>query len=218
MRDGIRDGREWARVEKGEKLEYAWCVEGFVSGWPHVHIAHNLAWLERGRAIEAWAAATRLPVERIHQAFVEDPTDTARYLVKYLSKAVLTLCVLVLLEGKHLIGSTMKRKKPEPQNWQLLRVEPFECMRKLVIGTSEKMLKSGCVVVKRKKDDWSVWSIPDGDAPKSDARWSNGGRGQTLDWILREVVEIRHSVGGRSEVERKLLEDRINEGRWGADS
>jgi hypothetical protein len=161
LRDSLRDGSNDVRVAGGGKLEYAWVIEAHESGYPHVHMAHNLEWLDRGAAIRAWARATGLGVRGIHQERVRDKSGTSRYLVKYMTKARLTLDVLVLLAGKHLIGSTIRRKKEDRELWDLLRIEKFRSAESMLMGSDEWMRKVGCVVKSRVESMWSIWSIPE---------------------------------------------------------
>lgn len=155
IRDGLRMRRRWARVEGGGKLEYAWCIEAHKSGWPHVHIVHNLGYLKRGRAMRAWKRITGLRVKRIHQAVVRDQSGASRYLCKYIAKGGISPDVLVLVRWKKLVHSTLRKPKASASGWELLRMVDREKARDLLSGRSRELAELGYVA-----DGWSdsVWA------------------------------------------------------------
>ena len=194
LRGFLRWGSDDIRVEGGGKFQYAWCVESHLSGYPHVHLAHNLAWLERERAIEAWSIATALEIKRIHQSRVRDDSGMSRYLVKYLTDAELPLDILVLMKGKHLIGSTIRRAKVDPSGWRLLRMEGVDKIAAILAGKSEHLVRVGATVKEGVPGCYCLWNIPGHFEVPTDMEESGDTAGIMWRWIMREVVDIREEL------------------------
>jgi hypothetical protein len=185
LRDALRNESDDLRVKGGGKLEYAWVVEAHKSGHPHVHIAHNLAWLDGEWALGAWKRATRKGIKRIHQAVVRDQSLTSRYLVKYLSKAELSLDVLVLLKSKHLIGSTIKAPKKEPEGWTLRRVSNFAEVESIISGKDSVLSSSGWSVSEKVDGCYAIWEDVDGFARLKESDKEKDLRRKGIDWVTR---------------------------------
>jgi hypothetical protein len=162
LRDALRDESSSVRVKGGGRLQYAWCIEAHLSGWPHVHMVHNLTWLERQWAIDAWARATGTGIRGIHQEKIRDPSSGSRYLCKYVAKANLSIDILCRLKGMRLMSSTIRRTIEETVPWQLVATSESVKIESEIRGESESLRNAGGTVVHQASEAYALWIVPNG--------------------------------------------------------
>lgn len=188
LRDALRNNSDALAVKGGGKLEYAWVIEAHKSGWPHVHMVHNLRWLDREWSRSAWARATRCEILAVHGAVVRDESDCSRYLVKYLAKANLSVDVLSILKNKHLMGSTLRKKPKEDEGWRVVHIDEYERVADVISGSSPVLRGLGAGVIRRVEGWLAVWLVEDGPIElyrrEYPSLWCSNGP----DWMPSRVV------------------------------
>jgi hypothetical protein len=171
LRDALRLRSRHVRVEGGGKLEYAWVVEAHKSGWPHAHLVHNLAWLTNEWADEAWRRASGTNADFVHQREIKKKYEEHHYLEKYLTKAYLPVCVLSLIKGKHIFGSTIPRNEEESKGWLLLQIQQFKSIDPMLKGTCERLIAAGARREKWADGQWAFWTFPESEFRRYGDEW-----------------------------------------------
>lgn len=156
--------------ETGRKLEYAWVLEAHASGWPHAHLVVNEPYVDYRWCAEAWAAARRGQVAMIFGKAVYSRDGVCHYLVKYLTKARITPCLVAMLAGKRLFASTMPAREPDGPLWRIARRYTWMQARCIARNVDAVAAMNGWHVAwESEGQGWELWRPVDVGEPIADA-------------------------------------------------
>lgn len=96
--DAASNHRAWTRFgrQRKSKLDYAWCLEPHVSGFPHVHMVVNACYIDYSWFRKVWSECLGMHCRWFLAKRVKSQDGICRYLSKYISKTVFTpdLCAV----------------------------------------------------------------------------------------------------------------------------
>lgn len=94
---------------------YAWALERHESGYPHAHIVLGCEWVDAGWARKTWRRITGM--KRVSPEIVPltNESDVHQYLTKYITKAVWSIDVCVMLKRRRLFWSAMPLEWKPPK-------------------------------------------------------------------------------------------------------
>jgi len=99
------------------KLEYAWCIEPHVSGFPHLHFVTNTEYISFRWLRAIWGECIGRVVQWSRTEEVWDPSGTCRYLSKYISKCTLSLDLCAVMYRQRLWGTSLPRAAGDAEAW-----------------------------------------------------------------------------------------------------
>jgi hypothetical protein len=100
-------------------LQYAWCVEPHVSGYPHLHMILNTAYVDDAWLKNTWGEITNTVIRWSHRENVYSTRGVCRYLAKYIAKCVFTPDLACLMFGRRLHYSSLPLKWKPPEGWSV---------------------------------------------------------------------------------------------------
>jgi len=105
------------RVRGPEGLEYAWCLEAHVSGYPHVHLVTNQEFVDYRYAKSLWEMSMSVETANVDGEQVYEVDGACRYLCQYVAKAHFSLDILAIIKGRRVWASTIKAPEKVWAGW-----------------------------------------------------------------------------------------------------
>lgn len=98
-------------------LQYAWTIEPHESGYPHLHVIFNTAWVDYNWIRAQWSRITGCRIRWMVVKPVWSKDGVCRYLAKYIAKAVFPDDIAGICAGRRLHYSSLPKLWRAPEGW-----------------------------------------------------------------------------------------------------
>lgn len=106
-------------ARKAALLQYAWCLEPHISGWPHLHFVTNAEFVNFDWLKAVWGRIVSAEIRWARFEKVTDRDGICRYLSKYISKTTFSPDITAIMYRRRQWASTVPKPKVAKVGWEL---------------------------------------------------------------------------------------------------
>lgn len=114
MNEALPEGKR-----KAAALQYAWCLEPHLSGWPHLHFVTNASFIRHSWFKALWGRIVGAQIRWAKYKTVKDQDGVCRYLSKYISKTTFSPDITSIMYRRRQWASTVPKPEVKRSGWTL---------------------------------------------------------------------------------------------------